>query len=104
MVWVWLAGAIAVEVVATMSLRASNGMRDKRWLWLIFGGYTAAFWFLAQALGAGMPVGIAYGVWASCGVVLTALFARMIFQDPLNARMGMGFGLIAAGVLLINLG
>ncbi|WJZ01407.1 DMT family transporter [Corynebacterium freiburgense] len=104
MAWVWLIGAITAEGVATMSLRASNGMQKKYWMILVFLGYAFAFLFLAQALAIGMPVGIAYGVWAACGVVLTALLARIMFRDPLTPRMGVGFLCIATGVLLINLG
>jgi small multidrug resistance pump len=51
-----------------------------------------------------MPVGIAYGVRAACGVALTALGARVFFNEALTRRMAAGVGLIAAGVLIINLG
>lgn len=100
----FLVGAIVSEVIATLSLRASEGLRKKAWAAPIAVFYAAAFGLLALALAEGMPVGIAYGIWAASGVALTALGARVFFKDPLTARMGIGIGLIAVGVLVIELG
>lgn len=99
-----LAGAIVAEVIATLSLRASDGLRSKRWAPAIVVFYVLAFVLLALSLGQGMPVGIAYGVWAACGVALTSVGARVLFKDRLTRRMGVGIGLIAVGVLVIELG
>ena len=99
-----LAGAVACEVAATMALRASDGLRDKRWLPAVVGGYLVAFTLLALALSTGMGIGVAYGVWAASGVALTAVLARLIWRDPLTPTMTAGIGLIAAGVLLVELG
>ncbi|WP_410573635.1 DMT family transporter [Amycolatopsis sp. cmx-4-61] len=104
MTWLLLAGAILSEVAATLSLRASEGLRRKRWVVPVAAGYLGAFGLLAVALAHGMPVGIAYGVWAACGVALTAVGARVFFKDALTKRMAAGVGLIAAGVLIIELG
>ncbi|WP_410612560.1 DMT family transporter [Amycolatopsis sp. lyj-109] len=104
MTWLVLAGAILAEVAATLSLRASEGLKKKRWIAPVAAGYLGAFGLLTVALAQGMPVGIAYGVWAACGVALTALGARVFFKDALTRRMAAGLGLIAAGVLLIELG
>ncbi|ADJ45271.1 small multidrug resistance protein, SMR family [Amycolatopsis mediterranei S699] len=102
--WLLLAGAILSEVAATLSLRASEGLKKKRWIVPVAAGYLGAFGLLALALARGMPVGIAYGVWAACGVALTAIGARVFFKEALTRRMAAGVGLIAAGVLIIELG
>ncbi|MCG5433168.1 multidrug efflux SMR transporter [Mycobacterium sp. MYCO198283] len=101
--WPVLAGAIAVEVVATLSLRASDGLRRRAWLPVVVIGYAVSFVLLWYALRLGMPVGIAYGVWSACGVALVAVLARWLFAEPLTPRMGAGIVLIIAGVLLIEL-
>jgi small multidrug resistance pump len=104
MTWLALAGAILTEVAGTLSLRASEGLRDKRWLAPVVVLYLTAFSLLALALAHGMPVGIAYGIWAASGVALTALGARVFFQEKLTWRMVAGIILIAIGVLVIELG
>ena len=63
-----------------------------------------AFALLSGALQAGMPLGVAYGVWAAAGIVLTALLSRILFREALTPVMMAGIGLIVAGVLLIELG
>lgn len=101
--WLALLGAIAVEVFATLALRASDGFRKKGWIAPIVVGYLASFYLLWLTLGLGMPVGIAYGVWTACGVALVAVIARYLFGDPLTTKMLLGIGLVVAGVLTIEL-
>jgi small multidrug resistance pump len=103
MMWVFLAGAIIVEVAATLSMRASDGFRKKIWLIPVIGGYLISFVLMSLSLSRGMPVGIAYGVWSACGVALVALLAKFLFAEPLTAVMGLGIGFIIAGVLTIEL-
>jgi len=101
--WLALAGAIVVEVAATLAMRASDGFRKKVWLAPVIAGYVVSFALLSLSLSHGMPVGIAYGVWSACGVALVAVLARVIFAEPLTATMGLGIALIIAGVLTIEL-
>ena len=103
MMWLALAAAIGVEVLATLSLRASDGFRRKKWLVPVIAGYLASFYLLWLSLSLGMPVGVAYGVWTACGVALVAIAARFLFRDPLTVRMGVGIGLVIAGVLTIEM-
>ncbi|WP_457963836.1 SMR family transporter [Arthrobacter sp. D1-29] len=101
--WVLLSIAIISEVGATISLKVATDGK-KRWYAPVAIGYIAAFTLLAGALSFGLPIGVAYGVWAASGVALTAVLARYIFKDPLTLTMGAGIGLIIAGVFLVELG
>jgi small multidrug resistance pump len=101
--WLALAGAIIVEVFATLSLRASDGFRKRAWIAPIIAGYLVSFYLLWLSLGLGMPVGIAYGVWSACGVALVALIARVLFGEPLTGVMVLGIALIIGGVLTIEM-
>jgi small multidrug resistance pump len=101
--WWALAGAILIEVVATLSLRASDGFRRKAWIAPVTLGYLASFYLLWLSLSLGMPVGIAYGIWTACGVALVAVVARFLFREPLTWVMALGIALIVAGVLTIEM-
>jgi small multidrug resistance pump len=101
--WLALAGAIGFEVFGTMSLRASDGFRRRRWIAPMAVGYLASFYLLWVTLSLGMPVGIAYGVWTACGVALVAIVARFLFHEPLTWLMGAGIALVVAGVLTIEM-
>ncbi|KUI20820.1 cation transporter [Mycobacterium sp. GA-1285] len=100
--WALLAGAIIVEVAATLSLRASQD--HSAWLVVVVAGYVAAFTFLTLVLRAGMPVGVAYGIWGAVGTAGTAVLAAVFFGDPFTWPIVAGIGLIIAGVLLIEFG
>lgn len=96
--------AIACEVGATLSLRASDGLRKRVWIVPSILGYAIAFTCLGLSLQAGMLVSLAYGIWTAVGVVLIATIARVIWKEPLTKKMALGMGLIATGVLLVQLG
>lgn len=97
-----LAVAIVSEVVGTLSLRAA--LDDPRWFVLVAAGYVVAFGLLGAVLSAGMPVGVAYGIWAATGVALTAMLATLVFDDPFTVQIGLGIALVILGVLLVELG
>ncbi|WP_099243838.1 multidrug efflux SMR transporter [Mycobacterium sp. shizuoka-1] len=100
--WLLLLAAICVEVSGTLSLRASQDHRA--WLVVVVCGYLASFYFLAQVLRAGMPIGVAYGVWGAVGTAATAVLAAVIFGDPFTGPIVIGIGLIIVGVLMVELG
>lgn len=102
MSWFWLLLSIVCEVGATLSLRASVGMHRKRWLIPVVAGYALAFFFLSLTLAAGMPLGVAYGLWSAIGVVVVCLLGRVIWRDPLTRRMLLGIGFIVVGVILVE--
>jgi small multidrug resistance pump len=99
-----LAAAIACEVGATLSLRASDGFSKWGWAFPVAIGYAASFVLLAFVLKRGIPVGVAYGVWSAVGVVATAVLARYFFGDPFTFLMGGGVVLITGGVFLLEYG
>ncbi|UVI36762.1 DMT family transporter [Brevibacterium spongiae] len=104
MSWIWLALSILSEVAGTLCLRASSGLQRKIWVIPVAVSYLAAFWFLSRTLAAGMPLGVAYGLWAACGVALVSLLSRAIWKDPLTRRALIGIGCIVVGVILVEAG
>jgi small multidrug resistance pump len=69
---------------------------------MVVAGYAAAFYFLSLTLRT-IPVGVAYAVWAGVGVVLISLVGWLMFDQELDAAAFVGIGLIAAGVVVLNL-
>lgn len=102
MAYLFLLGAILFEVGGTVSLRLA--VDDKRWYGAVVVGYLVAFTMLTLTLSAGIPLGVAYGIWAASGVALTAVIGKFLFKEPFTWLMGLGISLIVGGVLLIELG
>ena len=97
-----LSGAIVLEVSGTLSLRM-GAVGSRWWYAAVAVLYAGAFGLLALVLAAGMPLGIAYGVWSAVGVVLTAILGRLLFQEPFTWVGALGVALITGGVLLVLL-
>ena len=100
--WPALGGAIVSEVLATLALRQALNHPG---FYIVVGiGYALAFILLSLTLKAGMPLGVAYGIWSAGGVAVTAIASRLLFGEPLTRTMVAGIALIMAGVLLVELG
>lgn len=102
--WPPLLLAIALEVTATLSLRAAEGFTHPLWLIPVVIGYSGSLWLLSVVLDRGMPVGVAYGIWSAIGVVLTAILGTVLFGETLGTVQIIGVGAIVIGVLLVELG
>lgn len=98
MKWILLAAAILTEVAASLSLKAA--LDQPAFYAVVAVGYLAAF----TCLSLGLPLGVAYGIWAAAGVALTALLSTVIFGEPLTPLMIGGIVLVIAGVLCVELG
>ena len=100
--WVLLGFAIISEVIATSSLKSTEGFTK---LWpsiLVLIGYSAAFYFLSLTLDT-IPIGIAYAVWSGIGIAGIALVSVLFFDQRLDAAAIIGMGLIVAGVIVLRL-
>jgi small multidrug resistance pump len=71
---------------------------------LVVAGYVGSFVLLTMVLRAGMPVGVAYGIWGASGTAATAVLAAALFGDAFTLLIAAGIGLIIAGVLLVEVG
>jgi small multidrug resistance pump len=66
-------------------------------------GYAVAFSSLSLSLKAGMSVGVAYAIWSGVGIILIAAIGAVVFGERVDLPAVVGFGLIVAGVVVINL-
>jgi small multidrug resistance pump len=100
--YLYLAGAILFEVVATSLLRSSEGMTRLGPTLLSLAGYGIAFYFLSLTLRT-VPVGVAYAIWSGVGIVLISVIGAIVFRQTLDVAAISGIVLIVAGVLVISL-
>ena len=101
MPYVYLALSIVAEVIATSSLKASEGFTK---LWpsvVVVIGYGVAFHFLALTLKT-IPIGVAYAIWAGAGVSIVAIVGWVIFGQRLDAPAIIGMALIVTGVVIMQ--
>jgi small multidrug resistance pump len=102
MIYVYLSIAIALEVIATTMLKASDGF-TRLWPSVVsLAGYAAAFYVLALTMRT-IPVGIIYAIWSGAGIVLITLVGWVVYDQKLDAAALVGLTLIVAGVGIVNL-
>ncbi|HEX2903510.1 MAG TPA: SMR family transporter [Jatrophihabitans sp.] len=98
--WPLLGAAVLTEVAATLALKGS--LRHPAWYLFVVAGYLSAFALLAGVLRRGVPLGVAYGVWGACGVILTAVLGSLLYGERLTAVTALGMALIIGGVLVVE--
>ena len=101
MKYLYLALAIVLEVLGSSFMKASDGFSKLLPTTITIIAYIACFFFLSQALKS-IPLGIAYAIWGSLGIVLTALISVIIFKQSLDLPAIIGIILIVAGVFVMN--
>jgi small multidrug resistance pump len=99
--WVLLTIAIVAEVVATSSLKLSDGFTR---IWpsvVVVAGYGISFYCLSVTMRS-IPIGVIYALWSGLGVVLITLVGWLVFKQHLDLPALIGIGLIIAGVVIMN--
>ncbi len=103
--YLFLALAIVGEVIATTFLKLTSGEKSVWWAYpIVVVGYLFAFVMLSQTLSRGVPLGIAYAIWAGVGVLLVALISWLAFGELLTWQQLLGMALVVGGVVLLELG
>ncbi len=100
--YLFLAIAIISEVVGSAFLQKSEGFTKPLPTIAMTCLYLFSFYCLTQVL-KGMPLGMAYAIWAGLGIVLTAAVSAVVFRHPLDLPAFIGIGLIVCGVVVMNL-
>ncbi|MEK6752925.1 MAG: multidrug efflux SMR transporter [Chloroflexota bacterium] len=93
--------AIFSEVVATTSLKFSEGFTKLVPSVIVVVGYGLSFYLLSIALKV-MPIGVAYAIWSGVGLILTVIAGMILFRETLDWARITGILFIVVGIILIN--
>lgn len=100
--WLYLFGAIGLEVAGTTAMKLSQGFT--RWLpsVLIFLCYGLSFVGLTLALKR-IEVSAAYAIWSGVGTVMIAGIGMVYFKEEVSLFKLLNIALIVIGVIGLNL-
>ena len=102
--WFFLLGiSIVSEVIATISLKASEGFSVLGPSIITVIGYGISFGLLVKIL-EHMPLGLVYGIWGGIGSTVTMLVGVLVWHDPFTPFTALGLGLVVVGVYFLNSG
>lgn len=104
MTWFLLFAAIASELTGAIATRFSDGFSKPLPTILAIIGVVGAYYLLSLVLARGMSIGVAYAIWAACGVALVAIIGAVFLGDRLTWIQATGIALVIAGVVSLELG
>jgi small multidrug resistance pump len=100
--WLAISIAIAVEVVATSALKASQEF-TRLWPSLcVVIGYGISFYFMTISLRA-IPLGVMYAIWSGVGILAISILGWIVYKQALDLPAMIGVALIVLGVVVIHL-
>ena len=100
--WVYLFLAIMSEVIATASLKSTEGFTKPIPSIIVLIGYCAAFYFLSLTLDT-ISIGVAYAIWSGVGVATITVVSYFLYDQKIDLAGILGIGLIIAGVIVLRL-
>ena len=98
---IYLALAIASEVIATVALKASDGFSKPVPAAIVVAGYAISFWLLALVL-KHLSVGTTYAIWSAVGTAAIALIGIAAYGEGASPLKLASLGLIIVGVIGLN--
>ena len=101
--WVLLLLAIAAEVVGTSCLKLSAGMTRPLPTLAVLVAYGLAMTLLAKVVQV-IPLGLSYALWSGIGILAIVLVGVVAYRQIPTPTQLIGMALIAAGVVVVNLG
>ena len=100
--WLYLAGAIVLEVSGTTCMKLSEGFAKLVPSILIFVFYALSFIALTIALKT-IDVSVVYAIWSGIGTALIATIGILYFKESVTILKFASIGLIIIGVVGLNL-
>ena len=93
---------MSAEIVGTSCLKLTQGFSRPLPTLVVLAAYAIAFLLLSRVVET-IPLGITYALWSGIGIVAIMLVGLLAYKQVPTPGQVIGMGLIAAGVVLVNL-
>lgn len=101
--WVFLALAIATEVIGLTVMKAASTGGGVWGYAVMYVSIALSYVFLAKAVKK-ISVGVAYAIWEGSGIALITLVSVFVFNHVLNSQEIIGLMMAVGGIILVNAG
>jgi small multidrug resistance pump len=101
--WLCLAGAIALEIAGTISMKLAQGFTRTLPSVLIFVFYAGSFTLMTVAVKK-IDVCVSYAIWSGVGTTAIALIGVYWFRESLTTMQIASIVLIITGVIGLRVG
>jgi small multidrug resistance pump len=100
--WIYLAAAIATEVVGTVFLKFTDGFTRPMPSLIVVVTYVLSIWLTALAV-KGLEISLVYAVWAGVGTAAIAVIGMAALGESVSALKVASIALVISGVIGLNL-
>ncbi|MFH9236486.1 DMT family transporter [Streptomyces anulatus] len=100
--WLYLAIAVAFEILVAIAAGKAEGFRNRKWTGITLVSGAAATFFLSKAL-LTFDVGVGYALWTSVAGVGITVLGALFFGQRLNVNKAIGILLVIGGVVGLQL-
>ncbi len=101
--WVFLALAIATEVIGLTVMKAASSGGGAWGYPVMYVAIALSYVFLAKAVKK-ISVGVAYAIWEGSGIALITLVSVFVFNHVLSNQEMIGLMMAIGGIILVNAG
>ncbi len=101
--WLALAGAIALEIAGTVSMKLSHGFTRPLPSILLFVFYALSFTLMTIAVKR-IDMSVSYAIWSGVGTAMIVLIGAGWFREPLSPVQIVSLVAIVAGVIGLRAG
>lgn len=101
--WIFLACAIAVEIIGTLSMKYVSLSGSPLGHMLMYGMIALSYLLLSIAIKR-VAMGEAYALWEGIGIIFITLFSVMLFDESLSVLKVIGLSTLLVGILLVKSG
>lgn len=99
--YVYLAIAIAGELIGTTFLKYSEGFTKLQPSLVTIIAYVICFYSFSKCLFT-INLSVAYATWSAVGLIVTAFISILIFKEGLTVAGGFAIAMITVGVIILN--
>ncbi|MGL9721256.1 multidrug/spermidine efflux SMR transporter subunit MdtJ [Symbiopectobacterium sp.] len=101
--WIFLACAIAAEIIGTLSMKYASLSGSPLGHMVMYGMIALSYLLLSIAIKR-VAMGVAYALWEGIGIIFITLFSVMLFDESLSVLKVIGLAILLVGILLVKSG
>ncbi|MBG6244132.1 multidrug/spermidine transporter subunit MdtJ [Candidatus Symbiopectobacterium sp. 'North America'] len=101
--WIFLACAIAAEIIGTLSMKYASLSGSSLGHMVMYGMIALSYLLLSIAIKL-VAMGVAYALWEGIGIIFITLFSVMLFDESLSVLKVIGLVTLLVGILLVKWG
>lgn len=99
--YLYLAIAVAAEIMGTSCLKMTNGFTKPGPAAASILGFVTCAFMLAKSL-EHLPLSLVYATWCAVGIVAATVISIFVFREYLSVLGGVGIALMVVGVVMLN--